>query len=421
MSNRTYPPLQGPGRNQLAVSRRCSALRAGILAALLISAVCDSLAADTGDDDNTSPVWTQISAGADHVLAINDKGELYAWGHNNLGQLGNGEKGLIFSDISEDKNTPQRIGSDTDWKIVAAGSYHSLALKNDGTLYTWGHNGSGQLGNNSDTGITRPAQVGTDTWKAIAAGDNYSLALRSSGSLYAWGTNKFGQLGDGTRRLSITPKLIGTAADVWKAVAVGYTHSLAIKNDGTLYTWGNNSHGQLGRVTTTPWSATPTRIGTDSDWKAAAGGTEHSLALKNDGTLHSWGDNSSGQLGDGTTTPHTTPTQIGTDADWKALACGGAHSLAVKSDGGLYTWGSNRTGQLGINNNSNRRSPSQVEGTGWDKVIGGRGIRGKLSHSLALKSDGTLYSWGYNMNGQLGNGPTGIERQRLVPTIVPHP
>ena len=362
--------------------------------------------------------WTQIASGNFHVLAINDAGELYAWGHNNVGQLGNGENGPGFPggflQNSKDKNTPQRIGSGTDWNIVAAGNYHSLALKNDGTLYTWGHNSSGQLGNGLTADTNRPAQVGTDTWKAVAAGENYSLALRSDGSLYAWGANGNGRLGDGTTVRRTTPTQIGT--DVWKAVAAGDKHSLAIKNDGSLHAWGNNSDGQLAVVTTTSQLITPTQIGTDTDWTAVAGGRFHSLALKSGGTLHAWGSNSLSQLGRpaATAAQRITPGQIGTDTDWKALAGGQQYSLAIKSDGRLYGWGSNANGQLGINSTTGKPRPSPAAGTGWDKVIGSRAS----SYSLAIKSDGTLYSWGINTNGQLGDG---TNTQRLVPTIVPHP
>ena len=362
-------------------------------------------------------VWTQIASGSLHTLAINDVGELYAWGNNSVGQLGNGENGTGFSagfpDLSKDKNTPQRIGSGTDWKIIAAGTYHSLALKNDGTLYTWGVNDTGQLGDTSTTNRNRPAQVGTDTWKAVAAGESYSLALRSDGTLYAWGTNGNGELGDGTTTQRTTPTQIGT--DVWKAVAVGDNHSLAIKNDGSLHAWGNNRYGQLGDGTTTR-RTTPTQIGTDTDWTVAAAGRYHSLALKSDGTLHAWGRNNRSQLGDGTTTRRTTPIRIGSDTNWKALAGGEQYSLAIKSDGRLYAWGSNADRQLGINSPTGKTRPSQAAGTGWDDVAGKR--FGANNYSLALKSDGTLYAWGDNTSGQLGDGTTA---RRLVPTIVPHP
>jgi hypothetical protein len=179
----------------------------------------------------------------------------------------------------------------------------------------------------------------------VAAGNYHNVAIKSDGTLWAWGRNRSGQLGDGTNDDKYTPTQIGTGNN-WAAVAAGSFHTVAVKTDGTLWAWGYNRRGQLGDGTNDDKN-TPTQIGTDNDWAAVAVGQNHTLVLKTDGTLWGWGKNEFGQLGDGTNDKKNTPTQVGTGNDWDSVAAGNSHTLALKTDGTLWAWGSNEYGRLG--------------------------------------------------------------------------
>ena len=272
------------------------------------------------------------------------------------------------------------------------------------TLWSWGENGSGQLGLDNITDISSPVQVGAlNNWSQISGGGAHSLAVKTDGTLWAWGRNTDGQLGLGHISNRSSPVQVGSLTD-WSQVVGGYTHSLSIKTDGTLWSWGLNNKGQLGLGNITHRSS-PVQVGALTDWSQVAGGYEHSLALKTNSTLWAWGENQSGQLGLGDTTDRSSPVQVGALTDWSKIAGDGSSttgfSLAVKTDGTLWSWGVNTFGQLGLGNTTGRLSPVQVGAlTDWSK------IDVSTTHSLALKTDGTLWAWGRNVNGQLGLGDT---------------
>ncbi|MDR0311584.1 MAG: RCC1 repeat-containing protein, partial [Acidobacteriota bacterium] len=186
----------------------------------------------------------------------------------------------------------------------------------------------------------------SDSIAAISAGRHHTLVLRSDGSLWAWGSNYDGQLGNdkiGWDVISNVPVRVESDTNNWKAVSAGGapsgdSYTLALKSDGSLWAWGNNSSGQFGNGTTTS-SNIPVKAGTDTSWKTISAGGSHALALKTDGSLWAWGGNSSGQLGDGTTTVKNTPFRVLTDTGWKAISAGDHHSLALKTDGSLWAWG----------------------------------------------------------------------------------
>jgi alpha-tubulin suppressor-like RCC1 family protein len=283
--------------------------------------------------------------------------------------------GTFATNAPYGKNTPQRIGSDTNWQAVAAGTWHSVALRTDGTLWTWGDNEWGQLGigkfnTTAPYGTNTPQRVGSDTnWQAVAAGF-HTVALRADGTLWAWGANRSGQLGNGTFTTNDpgginTPQQVATNSD-WQTIAAGATHTVALRANGTLWTWGNNFNGQLGLGTNTKTN-TPQRIGSDTNWQAIAA-SDHTAALRADGTLWAWGRNESGMLGIGTNTHTNTPQRVGTAANWQAVAAG-LHTVALRADGTLWAWGGNYDGQLGNGTNgpyTGTNTPQQVgTDTNW--------------------------------------------------------
>ena len=304
---------------------------------------------------------------------------------------------------------------------MAAGAYHTVAIKNDGTLWAWGLNEYGQLGNCTTTNNTYPVQVMSDV-KSVSAGYEHTVALKEDGTLWAWGRNNFGQLGlgdGGAGKERTSPKQIGVATN-WVSVFAGYAHTLAIDNDGKFWAWGQNYYGQLGKgyafddPSDSNAHYSPVQVGTATDWITVSVGNYHTVVLKKNGTLWAWGMNSSGQLGKGNNyivdnhIENYNPVQVGTDTDWITVFAVGSHTVAIKSNGTLWAWGSNNYGQLGKGNADpdgggssypDNYSPKQIGvATDWASVSGG------LYHTIAHKKNGTLWAWGRNNYGQLGKG-----------------
>jgi uncharacterized repeat protein (TIGR03803 family) len=400
----------------------------------------------------TSPVqigtlttWAAAVAGGQHTIALKTDGTLWAWGYNVDGELGQGT-----SDSLTTHTAPVQIGTATTWASISAGGLYNLATRTDGTLWAWGYNGYGQIGNGTTTTAIAPVQVGTAmTWSSVSAGYFTSAALRSDGTLWTWGRNLEGQLGDGTLSQRTSPGQVGTATN-WQNVQAGYEHMIATKSDGTLWSWGWNLYGQLGQGFNdlTLRGNAPAQVGTATNWAVLSPGYDSSVAAKSDGTVWSWGDNGSSELGYlgrvplpvaaqfGPTTSATTgnghaalikpdgslwlwgsngngqlgigssdfgqhpvPAQPILGTSWNNVACGSSHTAAVRSDGTLWTMGYNSYGQLGDGTTTQRTSPVQVgTGTDWKEVAAG------YSHTIGLKTDGTLWAWGYNSDGELGNG-----------------
>ena len=337
---------------------------------------------------------TAVAGGGSHGLALKNDGTVWAWGYNYFGQLGDGTK--------TNKTTAVQVSGLSGVTAIAGGYSHSLALKNDGTVWAWGRNESGQLGNGTITYKTTAVQVsGLGEITAIASGNN-SLALKNDGTVWAWGYNYYGQLGDGTRTDKTMAVQVSGLSGV-TAIAGGGSHSLALKNDGAVWAWGDNYYGQLGDGIQpyVPYIKTAVQVNGLSGITAIARGYSHSLALKNDGTVWAWGSNYYGQLGDGTVVDRETVVQVSRLSGITAIAGGGSHSLALKKDGTVWAWGNNENGQLGDGTVINKTTAVQVSG-----LSGITAIASGYSHSLALKNDGTVWAWGNNYNGQLGDGTT---------------
>jgi len=297
---------------------------------------------------------------------------LWTWGNNAAGQLGDNTSGT-------NRSTPvTTFAGGTNWKQIACGQLHTAAIKTDGTLWTWGRNDNGQLGDNTTTDRSTPLTTfaGGTNWKQVASGGYHNAAIKTDGTLWTWGRNDFGPLGDNTTINKGTPVTTFAGGTNWKQVAGGGLHTAAIKTDGTLWTWGYNTSGQLG-VNDTNFRSTPvTTFAGGTNWKQVScnsGGT-HTVAIKTDGTLWTWGINNIGQLGDNTTTSRSTPvTTFAGGTNWKQVACGGSHTVAIKTDGTLWTWGRNPFGALGNNTTTQRNTPvtTFAGGTNWKQVSGG--------------------------------------------------
>ena len=333
-----------------------------------------------------------IAGGEYHSLALKSDGTVWAWGWNQYGALGDG--------TTNNRATAVQVSGLSGVVATGGGGFHSLALKSDGTVWAWGNNGGGELGDGTTIYRLTPVQVGgLSGVVALAGGGFHSLALKSDGTVWACGQNNEGQLGDGTTiDRSNAVQVSGLSGVV--ALAGGELHSLALKSDGTVWAWGWNQYGALGDGTTNN-RATPVQVSGLSGVVALAGGYNHSLALKSDGTIWAWGNNASGELGDGTTTQRLTPVQVSALRGVIALAGGGFHSLALKSDGTVWACGRNNEGQLGDGTTTQRLTPVQVGG-----LSGVVALAGGEYHSLAIKSDGTVWAWGLNFYGELGDGTT---------------
>ncbi len=361
--------------------------------------------------------YTQVVAGYGFNLALQTNGTLWAWGRNTYGQLGN-----AINNATDNANpTPTQVGTDI-YIQMAAGQYHSLALRANGSLWTWGDNIYGQLGNSTNTGTDTanptPTQV-AGTYTQLAAGANHCLALQADGSAVAWGRNLYGQLGNGTNSGNGTqPNPIPLSVPgTYVQLATTSASCLGLRADGTLWAWGDNRSGQAGSGTTSTFAnPTPIATGMALPTRSTTMGSNFGLAVRADGSLWAWGDNTYGQLGNGTTTSRNNAVRVGTDNDWVQVAAGTSHSLALKANGTLWAWGVNLFGQLGnsANSSTNNANPTPTQVAGIYTRIGAGNY-----HSLALQADGTLWAWGYNNYGQLGNGTlTGSTVANPTPTSI---
>ena len=396
---------------------------------------------------------TAIAAGWGHNMALKGDGTVWAWGSNNKGQLGDG--------TTTTRASPIQIPGFSGVTAIATGVNHTLAIKSDTattTVWAWGANGYGQLGDGTATDRLSPVPVTiTGGVQAVSAGGGHSVALKSDGTLWAWGFNGYGQLGDGTTRNRRSPVPMQGLGGLANVATAAWGNTVALKADGTVWVWGSDGYGQLGASTlssyTVPGSVpgltgvrqiaagrsdlvalksdgTVWGIGAHTlagqsvndesmsivapvpgltDVTAIAAGDSHTVALNSDGSAWTWGWNGYGQLGDGTTTDSATPLRVSGLPGIAAIAAGRYHTVAVGIDGTIWGWGNNENGQLGLTsaqtcsntlrNSACSASPQQMAG-----LSGVTALAAGEDHTLALKSDQTVWAWGNNLSGQLGNG-----------------
>ena len=340
--------------------------------------------------------YTKVAGGLSHTLAIDSEGNLWAWGDNRYGQLGDG--------TITDKIVPMQIKQGTKFKEISAGNFYSLAIDSEGNLWTWGSNDSGRLGDGTTTQRISPVQIKSGTkFKEISAGIEHSLAIDSEGNLWAWGNNMYGQLGDGTTTQKISPVQIKSGTKFTQIS--GANHSLAIDEEGNLWTWGWNAYGQLGDGTKED-KTLPMQITNGIKFVKIAAGNISNGAIDEEGNLWTWGTNIHGQLGDGTNVDKLIPTQVLKNIKFSSIVSGVNSFSAIDIYQNMWSWGYNEEGNVGDGTTTNRSEPIIIK-TKIKEIF-----RGSI-HSFAIDIGKNLWAWGWNAYGQLGDGTT---TSRLVPT-----
>ncbi len=358
-------------------------------------------AGNESDSSNTINITTEsvnrdvsiaVEGGEDFSIALKEDGTVWTWGENWAGQLGDG--------TNTTRLTPVQVIGLTEVTEIANGDYHGIALKEDGTVWSWGFNYDGQLGDGTTEYRSSPVQVSNLTGiVSVRAGKYHGIALKEDGTVWTWGYNGYGQLGDDTAYKRLTPIQVPGLIGVVE-IGAGKYHSVVLKSDGTVWAWGYNDYGQLCNDTITS-SSEPIQVLGISDVVSIESGDYHCLVLKSNGTVWGWGYNGYGQIGDGTNTDRFIPTQVIGLTEVKVIAGGNYHNIALKEDGTVWTWGQNWDGQIGDGSTTNRIEPVEITGiTGVKSIATGR------YHSIAIKEDGTVWAWGDNDLGQLGDGTT---------------
>lgn len=352
-----------------------------------------------------------VAAGDTHSIALTSTGDVYSWGGNQFGQLGVEAYNLV---PSFRETSPVRLSIE-DAVYVDAGSEFSLALMRDGTLKSWGRNQLGQLGLGHFDGVNQPTDLNITHVKGVAAGARHVVALRTDGSVWCWGDNQYGQLANTTQdNISTIPHRVVIGDERFdnniKAIAAGSRHTVVLTADGNVWTWGDNSSGQLG-IYPSNNTQQPTKVFI-SDVKAIAAGALHTLALKSDGTLWAWGNNSYGQLGTGVTgvaSSQVTPRKInGTFNTITQISAGSFNTYIRDKDGKMWMWGLNDTHQLGTADTTDRAEAVVLEDDFYTRKSYNKPLENIVTaapgngFSVALQADGSVWTWGDESDGRLG-------------------
>lgn len=336
----------------------------------------------------------KIAAGFCHDVVLDHSGMIWGWGSNHSGQLGDGYLSRIPS--------PIHVNYVQDVKAMAAAYSHNILARTDGSVYTWGSNYYGELGNGTTIASRIPHKIGDfeDVEAVYALPSKGGYVLTSDGTVWGWGPNGSGQLGNGTFEDSLVPVQVQGLTGV-KSISIGGTHVLALKNDGTVWSWGNNYSGQLGDATNTKRNV-PVRVANINNIVEISAGDSHSLALQSNGAVYAWGSNSYGALGDGTTIGRQVPTRILVGQDIQSIKAVFCRSLALRQDGTVLAWGMTTYGHIGHKQTAYERNPVEMIG---DVVS----IAASDHTTYVVKRDGSAYAWGHSSSGtMLGGGATSL-------------
>lgn len=349
-----------------------------------------------------------IAGGGRHSVALTPDGTLWSWGYNGSRQLGFGERwnkdpfyGTVSGELVVPQvNTPQAEAITGVRAVSTGGNDFTIALRHDGTVLSWGSDYYGELGRNGcdtdyispSTYCVRPGQLTLTGIVAIAAGGAHAITVKADGSVWAWGRNDHGQVGDGTMTSRSLPVQVTGLTNV-VAVAAGHDHSLALRSDGTVWAWGQTAVGDGAGGD----RLAPVQVVGLTGTTSLSAGYGHSTALDASGNLRTWGNNTNGQLGDGTTMYRDAPVQVLSNV--LQAAAGAEHVIAVKLNGSVWAWGRNSDGQLGDGTTTGRLVPTLVS-----TVTEVRGVAAGTHHSFAIVRDGSALAWGDSLHGQIGDG-----------------
>ena len=350
----------------------------------------------------TSSATSRVSvvAGGTHSCLVSADGRAFCWGNNDRGQLGNGGTARAAA--------PLLVGADTRFTAVAAGLSHSCAIARGGTVWCWGSNEHGQLGDRSFLQRLAPVRTADGhAFRAIVAGGAHSCALDVDGVAWCWGSDAHGQLGDSSTRDSAVPVGVGTGSRRFVTIAAGWSFTCGVMTNGHASCWGENGSGQLGDGLTID-RREPVPVASDRSFVSLATGSAHACGVTTQGEVYCWGRNSNGQLGDGTTVDRNTPTRVRSNAHFVSITAGAVHTCALTDVGDAYCWGRNTYGQLGNATNIDEPVPTGVAGGHVFASVGAFG-----SHTCGATVSGEAFCWGYNLEGQLGDG-TRVHRTRPV-------
>ena len=347
----------------------------------------------------------QLSAGGVHTCGVTTSGAAFCWGSNSSGQLGGSAASQCEPDYYGSgvpcSTTAVAVAGGLTFAAVSARTSHTCGLTTGGAAYCWGDNVQGQLGNGSTTSSGTPVPVaGGLMFGAVSAGDGFTCGLTASGAAYCWGYNGVGELGNGTTTNSPIPVAV-TGMLTFTAVSTGDSHACGLTSSGAVYCWGANRSAQLGDGTATNRTS-PVLVAGGLTFTTVSAGLVHTCGLATGGAAYCWGANDSGELGDGSTVDSRAPLAVGGGLTLQAVSAGGAYTCGVTTAGAAYCWGANFSGQLGTGTFSGLSLvPAPVSG---GLVFGAVSAGG--THTCGRTTGGTVYCWGSNSDGELGNGST---------------
>jgi alpha-tubulin suppressor-like RCC1 family protein len=364
-----------------------------------------------------------IWGGARGTTVLKSDGTVWTWGANFNGKLGVGidPNTLPRALVPGEVHGPGNVGYLNSITTIMGGEFHNLALKSDGTVWAWGGNFVGQLGDGTTNDAYTPVQTGLGSVPPLTSVTKlggrpyFSLAEKSDGTIWAWGMNRYGQMGNGTSGLTpvTVPGLVsnsspGGVINHALQITCGYQFGAALATNGTVWTWGSGSHGELGNGTTGS-SYTPTQVTGLSNVTAISAGWFHILALRSDGTVWAWGNNPNGELGDGTTFNRSNAVQVLNVSNITVVSGGDDHSSALAADGTVWKWGLNDVGELGNGTTNAVANPVPAKilvdtfSNSFNNLVM---VSARDYHNIAVKADGSVWMWGANDQGQCGNGTT---------------